>query len=735
LKNPYYNVGTGSQTSNSGSNEFVNDENNMAFYISQNNDQQQGGSADSSGTNQSRENSLKYAIVNICAFLANAMVESIQYDACEEFNGMVSGLEYDKLMKNTQSAAASSNGSGEGDNGGLNGILSELNGVNGRYFPISNACGQFGRSYQEEQCYDIPTTGSSSGNSDIDMSFACPANPNLSMTAATHSKYNYQQSNTARTSDQPPPPFYCGKKQTSDGYSGMWDGYSIEFIQKVAYPSTVGRIDTEACCFWGRGMLMTKSTCGLGRINYYMGKAAYNDNRPSRYPNINFCQFPSIICGVTNAQLNGATYPELRYVVALFHWIDRVQSYSSSSWTYMDELKSFVDGGMKEDTDGSFIDTVSSVLTRGCDGYYCSIQSIHFLEERRRNFNILIHDIFNLDGNFAMPEQPQPKFDFDYAMRWLHKMRSRIEGNIFVSKNAALDGVSYFSQAYRYEPFLSAIRTTGYFGVGEQRFFFISDEKKGLRGFNAGLANLAFFFANVMAESIANDSCNEAHWDVQEGSQSYAIANSCGQNGRDYGSETCPPWQSFMTCAVDTNAEMQAELPRILEPPFVVDTQPPPFQCKPGTTPAGSWDTTTQTLNNNDPTFSNSYGRTDIQGCCFYGRGAMLTRGSCNYGKVGYLSCCILDMYLSCQLTAHSRSLFSQQLNFHLGAQAAEDDRPAIYPKVNFCTEPDAICASDESMEMRWVVGMFEWVSCISQLSSVRLGKSHLTLLPFPSLS
>ena len=33
----------------------------------------------------------------------------------------------------------------------------------------------------------------------------------------------------------------------------------------------------------------------------------------------------------------------------------------------------------------------------------------------------------------------------------------------------------------------------------------------------------------------------------------------------------------------------------------------------------------------------------------------------CNYGKVGYLSCCILDMYLSCQqLTAHSRSLSSQ---------------------------------------------------------------------------
>mmetsp|Transcript_17408 Transcript_17408/g.41799 ORF Transcript_17408/g.41799 Transcript_17408/m.41799 type:complete len:127 (-) Transcript_17408:460-840(-) len=124
-------------------------------------------------------------------------------------------------------------------------------------------------------------------------------------------------------------------------------------------------------------------------------------------------------------------------------------------------------------------------------------------------------------------------------MRWLHARRSRIEGNILVSKHAGtLGGMSYFSREYAFEPMLEALRTTAFYGVGDQRYFFLGDEGKGLRGFNAGLTNLAFFLANAMAESITNDSCDEVHWEKVDGSSDeYAISNSCGQNGRDYGSE------------------------------------------------------------------------------------------------------------------------------------------------------------------------------------------------------
>ena len=52
----------------------VGDAANRAFFLGQD--------------NPSNPNALDYAVVHVCAFLANAMVEAIQFDACEEFNGI-----------------------------------------------------------------------------------------------------------------------------------------------------------------------------------------------------------------------------------------------------------------------------------------------------------------------------------------------------------------------------------------------------------------------------------------------------------------------------------------------------------------------------------------------------------------------------------------------------------------------------------------------------------------------
>lgn len=610
----------------------MDDESNEAFYVSQD--------------DPSNANAMKYAIVNVCAFLANAMAEAIQFDACEEFNGMVSG------------ALGSPGGDVDG-----RGLLNELGGVNGRYFPMANACGQLGQLYQEQESDD---------------SDACPPDPNLEVTAVLHPKYNYNPAKDyGGKRHRPPPPFRCVPRDFPEDYAGYWDGYDLEFVRRVAYPSALGQLSVQGCCWWGRGALMTRGAGGLGRINKRLGKAAYDAGRPSRYPGVDFCRTPSAICG----EGGRADRPELKYVVALFDWVDRVQSYSNaeSKWEYLLQLKYFVDEGMEDG--GQFVDAVSSILARGCDGYYCSEQTIHFMDERRRNFETLIYDVFNLQG---LPDElprsvPPPVYDFDHAMRWLHSKRSKIEGNVFVSRNDALGGLPYFSREFRFEPFLSALRTTSHFGVGF-KYFFVSDVNQGLPGFNAGLVNLAFFLANAVSESITHDSCDEVHWEKNDGR--YAIANSCGQNGRSYGDETCPRWQGFITCNVDTEAEIEARTPLTTVPPFMLDARalPPPLQCRAGTDPAGYWDEATQTLQEN-ATYFNSGGRSDVEGCCFWGRGALLTRGTCNYGK----------------------------LNYYLGAQAAAQSRPAIYPDINFCSNPDAICNGD-NMETRYVVGMFEWI-------------------------
>ena len=88
-----------------------------------------------------------------------------------------------------------------------------------------------------------------------------------------------------------------------------------------------------------------------------------------------------------------------------------------------------------------------------------------------------------------------------------------------------------------------------------------------------------------------------------------------------------------MSCDVDTDAEIRADVLMMGMPPFMLDPSPPPFQCRPGSDPAGYYDEATQMLleydgDGDDASLPNSHGRTDVEGCCFWGRGALLTRGS-----------------------------------------------------------------------------------------------------------
>ena len=254
--------------SSAGSNEYVNDPSNRAFYLSQDtiNDFVP-------ATTSSNDEGMTLAIVNICAFLANVMVEAIQFDTCDEFNGMMTGFDSNSGWR----------GVGFG-NGPIS--SSQLSAVNGRYFPLSNACGQHGRSYQEEEGEECLVEDG------VDVS--CDVDPFLDMRASIHPRYNYIPGKTSDMGfeNQPPPEFACGKKDFKGDYSGYWDGFTAEFVKDVAYPNVNGRIDVEGCCFWGRGALQTKGTCALGRFNYYFGRRAYVENRPSRYPNVDFCKIP-----------------------------------------------------------------------------------------------------------------------------------------------------------------------------------------------------------------------------------------------------------------------------------------------------------------------------------------------------------------------------------------------------------------------------------------------------------
>ena len=111
-------------------------------------------------TNEGDMNGVQYGFVNIAAFLSQAMVESIQYDACDELNWQQ---------------------------------------VAGRY-AISNSCGQEGRSYQDEVC---PLEESQ---------MTCPLDLGMEETGVS-------SGNGVRA----PPPLTCRAGSGLGFYSGYWD--------------------------------------------------------------------------------------------------------------------------------------------------------------------------------------------------------------------------------------------------------------------------------------------------------------------------------------------------------------------------------------------------------------------------------------------------------------------------------------------------------------------------------
>ena len=156
-----------------------------------------------------------YGLVNIAAFLAQSMKETIKYDACDENSWDL---------------------------------------VGGKY-PLSNACGQLGQSYQDYHC------------SEEEKHMECPVDPNMSITAVTHAKWYGA-----------PAPLYCGPKTNEQSHSGFWDyGYECnkgwanppetcdvyegqkagKFDHSRPYANTAGRTDVEGCCWWGRGVIQT----------------------------------------------------------------------------------------------------------------------------------------------------------------------------------------------------------------------------------------------------------------------------------------------------------------------------------------------------------------------------------------------------------------------------------------------------------------------------------------------
>eukprot|EP00986_Skeletonema_menzelii_P010229 scaffold4939_cov149-Skeletonema_menzelii.AAC.2 len=238
-------------------------------------------------------------------------------------------------------------------------------------FPISNACGQYKRAYDLEICKSTEP-------------FECPINRNMEVTAVDK---NQKPGKTG------PPAFSC-KPYDGSSFPGFYDLFEDTIVES-AYSNSLGRTDVAGCCWWKRGALMTAGRCAFGKLNKYVGKEAADNRGIYLYPDIDFCSNPEVICDHIRTH-------ELRWLIGFLDWSDRVETYvdSNTGWSYMDELKKFVDNGMVGD---AFINAVTNIVTKNCHNLDLCAETWgedpdkdYFQLNRRTDFRNIMTNVFNL---------------------------------------------------------------------------------------------------------------------------------------------------------------------------------------------------------------------------------------------------------------------------------------------------------------------------------------------------
>jgi predicted chitinase len=323
-----------------------------------------------------------YALVNIAAFLAQSMKETIQYDACDENN-------WD----------------------------------NNSHLTAANSCGQLGQSYQDYKC--------GAGEPVDDM--ACEVDPNMEIIGDTHAvwygapgpmfcapkskvpkapHWNNATPGKCTTGGVPvltPEEFwdyishpekddlqcrvYQGQQAGGWDYTGCGDsGCPNAPAPKFGKPA---RTDVEGCCWWGRGVIQTTGVCNFGKLNYYAGARAKREGRDALFGSVDFCKTPEEIC-------TSKDHPDLKWIAGFFFWASEVQSWPTDdkyNFDYAKELAKWTDAGKMDDD--SFINKLSGIVNRGCPAMSCPAGAVDGAPERADNFKRVLKE-------FGFPWSDQP---------------------------------------------------------------------------------------------------------------------------------------------------------------------------------------------------------------------------------------------------------------------------------------------------------------------------------------
>ena len=289
------------------------------------------------------------------------------------------------------------------------------------------------------------------------------------------------------------------------------------------------------------------------------------------------------------------------------------------------------------------------------------------------------------------------------------------------------------STVYKWADFLAGLNSMHNVGVAGNTFWLLDDVADDATNTIYAKVAIAAFLSQSMQETIRYNACDENNWsEVRYGAPvNYPMTASCGQLGQkyaDYGMDPVTGQDHPYSCPRDPKMEVSAltnakwygaPAPIFAAPDSVLEEQGLLVNGNVGRwtnsghcnevptvvdTSKQVWERDECKIYADQKAGSFIWDGTDtngtVQGCGWWGRGVIQTTGRQNFGTLNHFM---------------GRSHVDPDTVGTTVNGVTVEAPPAnpLYADLDFCSNPGLICSSEENREIKWIAGLFYWVTSV----------------------
>ncbi|MBU2886205.1 chitodextrinase [Gilvimarinus agarilyticus] len=286
------------------------------------------------------------------------------------------------------------------------------------------------------------------------------------------------------------------------------------------------------------------------------------------------------------------------------------------------------------------------------------------------------------------------------------------------------------STVYKWNDYLKALSSMHNVGIAGKKLWLLDEKADDATNTKYAKVAIAAFLSQSMKETIRYNACDENNWSIGTGDPvDYPLSSSCGQLQQDYASYgvnpstgedhpySCPLAPKMEVTATTHAGWYGAPAPLFAAPDAVLEEAGLLVNGAVGYWNfGGGWcaetperiDTSKQAWERDEckvyvgqkagEFVHNGAAGKSVEGCGWWGRGVIQTTGRQNFGT--------LNHFLGRSHVDPATVGTVQE-----GINVAPAPADPLYANLDFCSNPQLICTSQEHKELKWIAGLFYWVN------------------------